>query len=382
MSTATTYLSITPRDPIVARDGRPFGVGQGRRMRTAGWPSPQMAAGSFRTLLGKLEGEWDPEALLKVAFRGPLPVRDEKVIYFPSPADMVIAPGGHAMKSRPKATEGVSNLPGTGLRPCALETTDDDFKPETKPAFLSSMDMETWLLDAALQLSDEALECKVAPKEELRTHLRVEAESFAAAEGMLFTTAGLAFQEDVTMTCAVEADEHYRKHVTQLHALHPLGGERRLAGWASKLAHAALWTCPQKIREALTPETKYVRMTLATPAVWSGGWKPEWATAEGGTLPGTDLELKLIGACVDRWKPISGYSLVAVPNTDIKRGPKAVRWMAPAGSTYFFQVMKGSAAVLAEQWLKPITDSNEATQYARDGLGLAIWGIWRTNDGK
>jgi hypothetical protein len=50
----TTYIEIEAHDPIVARDGRPFGVGQ--RMKSLDWPYPSVLARSMRTLLGKING--------------------------------------------------------------------------------------------------------------------------------------------------------------------------------------------------------------------------------------------------------------------------------------------------------------------------------------
>ena len=48
------WLSLTPRDPVVARDGRPFS--SGLRMKSLDWLYPSVLAGSLRTLLGGLEG--------------------------------------------------------------------------------------------------------------------------------------------------------------------------------------------------------------------------------------------------------------------------------------------------------------------------------------
>lgn len=56
------------------------------------------------------------------------------------------------------------------------------------------------------------------------------------------------------------------------------------------------------------------------------------------------------------------------------RGPKPVRWLAPAGSVYFFEVLDGDPTVLAkEAWLQSVCDEE---QDQRDGFGLALWGIW------
>ena len=74
----TSYLSITARDPLVARDGRPFGAGQGNRMRSSGWLSPSVVAGSFRTTLAKASDRGFDAAtqdeLLKIDVGGVLPL--------------------------------------------------------------------------------------------------------------------------------------------------------------------------------------------------------------------------------------------------------------------------------------------------------------------
>jgi CRISPR-associated protein Cmr3 len=83
---STMYLSITAHDPIIARDGRPFGIGQGIRMRSLDWPYPSVLAGSLRTMLGKLNGGFLRnninnllEDLLDIHIAGPLPLKDSYV---------------------------------------------------------------------------------------------------------------------------------------------------------------------------------------------------------------------------------------------------------------------------------------------------------------
>ena len=91
--TQSYMLEITPRDPLVARDGRPFGFGQGNRMRSGDWLLPSVVAGSLRTLLGKqLGGNFDETmvtALKATAVSGPFPMIDNK-LFFPRPADAVL----------------------------------------------------------------------------------------------------------------------------------------------------------------------------------------------------------------------------------------------------------------------------------------------------
>src|SRR5580692_4296387 len=88
-------LKLTPRDPLIARDGRPFGAGQGNRMRGLVWPLPSVVAGSFRTALVKANPSLDfteniPKRLMNLEVAGVLPVADQggtHRLYLPAPDD-------------------------------------------------------------------------------------------------------------------------------------------------------------------------------------------------------------------------------------------------------------------------------------------------------
>ncbi len=79
----TTYIELKAHDPIVARDGRPFGVGQ--RMKSLDWPYPSVLAGSMRTMPGKMNGGFlGKEAdtliknLLNICIDGPFLLKDNR----------------------------------------------------------------------------------------------------------------------------------------------------------------------------------------------------------------------------------------------------------------------------------------------------------------
>ena len=91
---SVTILQLNPRDPIIARDGRPFGAGQGNRMRGLGWPLPSVVAGSFRTALVKagstldFSGRTPKDLLEKLEVAGVFPVVGSE-LYLPAPGDAV-----------------------------------------------------------------------------------------------------------------------------------------------------------------------------------------------------------------------------------------------------------------------------------------------------
>lgn len=381
-----TPFTIQPRDATIARDGRPFA--EGLRMKSLPWLYPSVVAGALRTLLGKQVDPSFPDDLVQrlkeIRVAGPLPAANGE-LFFPAPRDLAIHPitreciGARPAGMRPGEQ---SNLPD-GLDPLLLpDRIEEDFKPAAPPPFWSRKRMETWLLNApgtgfvipegpgpdrrraaASGYLDSALE-------EERTHTAVASETSTADESMLFQTVGLRLDEEVVLAAA-ESSNGFGAALASLDAVHPLGGERRLAHWKATPSNA--WECPDGIRKSMAGLRvgAKVRMILATPGLFAEGWLPGWIDPETleGRLPGTkDCKLRLRGVCSERWQAVSGWGLERG-----RTGPKEMRRLAPSGSVYFFEVAEGSASELAGRWLKSVSDRPEDQG---DGFGLALWGIW------
>jgi CRISPR-associated protein Cmr3 len=411
------YLAITPRDPIIARDGRPFGKNQGIRMRSLDWPYPSVLVGSLRTMLGKMDGGFSDakvRLLLDIAVAGPLPMKGTE-LYFPVPKDILVRKINGKMiviPLRPVAIrdEEGCDLPDGFLIPTMLPTSiDEDFKPEKMPAFWSMKMMTDWLSnqsgfdfplnadpttdkeednpweqDCSDKECNKEKSCFLkSPEKDERVHTGINSKTGVAAveEGLLFMSVGLdlATKEKGGIICLaakVESDGSFGTQISKLNEIHPFGGERRLAHWA-RIEEPFGWSCPKKVSSKLEQsDSKKIRMVLATPAIFSNGWLPGWLKNVNGYLEGTppkasdDQKLRLISACVDRWKPISGWSAEAK-----SRGPKAIRRLVPAGSVYFFEIQDGkkASALAKSKWLESVCDDQ---QDRKDGFGLAVWGIW------
>lgn len=118
-----TTLQLTARDPIIARDGRPFGAGQGNRMRGLPWPLPSVVAGSFRTALVKAGSGLDfsgdmPQRLMAIEVAGVFPTLGQE-LYLPAPNDCVWdGDTGEIHAAKPFPIEkGGCDFPIDGLRP-------------------------------------------------------------------------------------------------------------------------------------------------------------------------------------------------------------------------------------------------------------------------
>lgn len=359
-------LRIEPLDPLIARDGRPFGASSGGRMKTLEWPYPSVLAGSVRTLLGRRAGyTFTPdeiEKLKQLQVHGPLPVSG-KQLFVPAPKDAVRHPGTkrfYAARPAGFQSEEGWDLSGQGLLPPLLPAElDDDFKPDTLPPFWSMDAAVRWLAnpaDSAFALSDR--EALPQLERDRRTHLSVDASTLAAQEGMLFTTEGIEFPEGVAMAARIHSPDGLTGALANGSELHGIGGERRLASFAADTQSD--WSCPAVIESASASNTR-IRMQLVTPAIFDRGWRPTWIAGP----EQTGAALTLVSAVLGRWSPISGWSYE-------HRGPKAVRRMVPAGSVYFFQADRPPVN-LPQCWLAPVSD---LLQDRLDGFGLAIWGVW------
>ncbi|MBN1547549.1 MAG: type III-B CRISPR module-associated protein Cmr3 [Syntrophaceae bacterium] len=382
-------LKLTPRDPLIARDGRPFGAGQGQRMRSLDWFYPSVVAGSLRTLLGK---QTDPsfsadtiKVLKALSISGPLPIVDD-TLFFPRPHDCLVSGQdrlGHSIRPMTFQEGEGSDLPD-GLHPVLLPDGVEDFKPiKNPPAFWSGKKMVQWLIRASkIQIPDESLVSDGfldAPPRDLRFHVKMDPNTGAGLkEDALFLTAGLDLSRKnhsipICLSVRVNADNGFSKALQGLNTMHPMGGERRLVHWQSQQSRD-LWQYPKDIKNALSGAS-CVRMILASPAIFANGWKPGWLknATHGleGEPPGLKVKLRLIGVIIDRWLPLSGWSLEAPV------GPKAVRRMVPAGGTYFFKVVDNNAQDLTPGWLQSVCDEE---QDRRDGFGLALWGVWNEHD--
>ena len=391
-------LNIIPHDPIIARDGRPSG--EGNRLRSLNWIYPSVIAGSVRTLLGKTVSPqttarpFDDDVLIhrlkETTITGPFPCAEDK-LYLPAPRDLVIYEKDdqkHIMPLRPKSlnTEEGCDMPHESCWP--IEVTED-IKPAKAPAFWSQNKMAQWLsldnpedFNAPTEHTGDFLD---AFQKEDRVHAKIDPERFAAEEGKLFSTEGLAIssvdvplykerlkQIGITLVARVSsANADLENALANLSAWHPLGGERRLAYFKSQ-NNSALWSCPDKVVQALSGSAG-VRMVLASPALFSRGWLPGWldTTSLEGSPPGCAVRLKLRGACVGRWQPISGWSLEKG-----RRGPKPVRRLVPDGSVYFFEILSGDPQELADLWLGCVSDEE---QDRRDGFGASLWGVWKVS---
>jgi CRISPR-associated protein Cmr3 len=383
---------IEPRDPLIVRDGRPFGPFPGARAFSLKFPFPSTVAGGVRTRVGLYKyGRFGPDVIQeikRIRVRGPLLAElettgeDVAEWLVPAPADALLldlepADPGRAMLKRLVPLELPSGAK-TDLSTIVLEEVAlvglpqrDPRKPcKAAPGFWRWTFFEKWLEMPVDQEVTFAAMGHDGPVPEVRMHVGIRPETQTADEerGALFQTRGLEFarlaepgklKSARRLGLIVEADTTGLKP-----GIAPLGGERRLVYWRS--SRQAFPTLSPDLKQKILDQ-RHCRLILLTPACFLDGWKPRWLLDRREGVKPT-----LRAAAVKRPAVVSGWSF--------EHGkPKPTRRLAPAGTVYFLRLEGKEAAIarwLEAVWMQAVSDGE---QDRRDGFGLAVLGAW---DGK
>lgn len=390
-------LLITPRDPLLFRDGRPFNPEPGATARSLPGPMPSTCAGALRTHIGNAcSWRWyadGPDKAKQIGFQGPFLVarcssESPWEVYFHAPADAVVyeEDAGCAgketklMRLRPWKLPGGAgcDLPHKGLVPLKVTT---EKKPKSGFDFWSFDDTVRWL--SSSESEDVPRRSLGRLPQETRIHVKIDPAKGTSEEGMLFSVSYLVFPDvggkglmpySVGILCRVFHSENWRPAPSAL----TLGGERRLAYVQEASSADVEWPrIPELLKNALAG-TRRLRLQLVTPALFAKGWCPGWLdeNLEGCPPELQGLKLRLVAAAVPRRIPVSGWYMGWHKDGEEKRirerGPKPPRYTAPAGSVFFFEVIEG-ALIPEALWLAQVSDNE---QDRRDGFGTALPGVW------
>lgn len=382
-------VRIRALDSLLFREGLPDRTVHGLPMLP-----PNTVAGFLRTLIGERKGlDWEYIARARIysepTVRGPLPLRNEEFV-LPAPADAwVVGEPPQIFRLAPDAEplckgEGC-DLPDyhCGLRPLIPPTHEPH---NTDYAFWRWADLEQWLRyetpSALTRITHPENELSVCD-DNLPLRRKDATDSLHTVEYRMheYSPPPQPPCDSIEWSLVARVRTAWEGEIAGVSVL---GGEQRLA-YVEPYPH---WLeCSELLKQALK-SARFVRMYLATPAAFEGGWKPGWirkvnrngAPALIGSPPDLgEITLRLVAAAVPRRQAISGWSLRTT-----RFGPRPTHWCAPAGSVYFFEVLEGDTSLLAHQgWLAPVSDGKEQNgrhdngDRAREaGFGLALWGVW------
>lgn len=396
-----TVWILEPRDPLIVRDGRPFGPDPGARATSLLFPFPSTLAGGLRSRAGLDEqnrfrytraDEAALDRLKRLAIRGPLLVQlkdDEDDLapddwLVPAPRDAALFPSAEGMQAAKASIqqqlplelpEGAhTDLDQQNLQLVGAQSQDHLTKPcQDAPVYWYWQTFQQWALNPSALTAQEQNLADLGlrgPTSERRLHVSIEGDTGTARDGMLFETAGLEFtapgmgktrlRKAKRLALAIAADDRD-------YAIRPgltgFGGERRFATW--RKSHCGLPPCWPELEESILKQG-HCRLFLLTPACFSGGWKPAWLLEDARTQ---HVEIRAQAIAIKQPQVVSGWDLALGK-------PKPSRRLAPAGSVFFLALSGSQTALRAwirETWMHCISDDE---QDRRDGFGLAALGSW------
>ncbi len=382
---------IEPRDPLIVRDGRPFGPNPGARAKSLPFPFPSTTTGGIRTRAGIKNGVFDKNKITevrKISVRGPVLVELDIMgqitnWLMPAPADAILFPDENdkeqvdcqrlvPLEVPPgSCTNLVDDLAMVGLT-VPSENNENQILPKPytdAPGFWYMHQFEQWLTTppARQQLAVKNLGHQ-GPLSEQRMHVRIDPESQTGVDGFLFQTSGLEFTKPGPLTSALPATRLALAVETEAKVaagIAPLGGERRLMSWRQS---EISWPAPPQDLSKKIAKTKACRLLLLTPAYFKQGYYPEQLLE-----PRNGVTPKLKAIALQRPQVVSGW--------DFEIGiPKPTHRLAPAGTVFFLKFDDNENEDNIEQWVNEMwmqcVSDEEPDNLASAGFGLAVLGVW------
>lgn len=366
---------IEPRDPLIVRDGRPFGPDPGVRATSLAFPFPSTTTGAARNRFGLDDGgRFDHSrinAVKHLSVRGPLLVElddEEHLSWFaPAPADaLLVGEVGQTVvyPLRPLAlSEDTATSLGAGRHPVGLAERVREKPSGNSPQFWTWAHFEQWL-HTPQQHSIVPAELGIKGLlRDVRTHVSISDQGLTASEGALFQTMGLTFvgSDRQRLALAIHTDEPFPYFSG---GLAPLAGERRLVTW--RPSNALFPECPPAVRAAIV-RNGTCRALLLTPAFFANGSQPNPLL-----IPRHGVTPKLIAACITRPQVVSGWDMQ-------QHRPKPTRRLTPAGAVFFLALEGDEAARAAwvdAHWMACVGDEADGFDACREGFGLLALGSW------
>jgi CRISPR-associated protein Cmr3 len=411
-NTMSTWI-IEPHDPLIFRDGKPFGRTPGVQAKSLPFPFPSTTAGGARSqaasemgvfTLDPKQDEQQLKQLKSLRVHGPLLVQLSRTKDGSEHVGWLVPAPHDALLLKPKSDSNAHQ--GTirkQLVPLQFEQGKSDFyqhnehnlllvgqkehkqgKPiEDAPAFWYWEQFEQWLLQPAaldgLPVDLERLGHRGLQRE-LRVHVAMDVEKHMGMDGALFDTSGIEFTslaqhgylntaERLALVVAVEE----RAAFPMKAGLHTLGGERRIVSW--RKSPAALPDCPSQLIETILQQKGVknevaCRLVLLTPAYFKKGYYPEWIQQ-----PSYGVNVTICAIAMQRPQVVSGWDMASKTP-----GAKPSRRLAPAGTVIYLSLAGSDDAIrewVDQMWMRPVSDvEDETAQEQKDGFGLAAIGSW------
>jgi CRISPR-associated protein Cmr3 len=333
-------LKISALDTLFFRDGRPFTMGEDTHAAGLFPPPPSVLYGALRTtyMAGKIQAATMADLIKetsRLSITGLAIVFNDR-IHFPLPKDLVVKKddenNAHPLKYVDAPDYARSLTPKTLQNGMEGKMAEKDF-------YISINHLRYYL-----RKDGNEFPCKTLPIEkELKVGIGRKNETHIATDGMLYRA---VMQRPLGVSFSVQFDNL----TLDTEGVLQLGGERKAAHYESENVEY------QGLEMADSIDSNEFKIYLATPAIFSAGWKPSDILEEGCVIQ---------AAAIGKPLHLGGFDVE-------KKMPKPMLQAVPAGSVYY---VKAQSVEQAKRMAKKIeTQISISEYYPEQGFGIAFIG--------
>jgi len=380
----TKLWLISPRDPLIFRNGKPFTAAPGSRAETLPMPFPGTISGAVRTKAwtNSTTGVFDKSRINDpYNTRGPLLVELDSANniiawFFPPPSDAVFFETSDKREKeadlfdlKPMPQQKFVMLDSKEMVLCGFEINKKEKTFRSPPSFWNWSTLLQWLEKPVSQMNVDLDSVGISHLPvEYRIHVAMVNALQSVKEGALFQTSGVEFNYQTGQNSPLQNTRRFGLVAISDLDLHGgglgfLGGEKRFVDWIPLQSKPPFESCPKNIHDEIV-DSGYCRLLLVTPAYFGGKNRPQK------TLPNSGVEV--IAVINNRFETVSGWDYQT-------RKPKPTKHLVPAGSILFLKLsddLDKRKQFINRVWGQTIGDD---LQLCSDGYGLSLLGTWDGN---
>lgn len=323
---------IEPLDNFFFRGPEPFEAGGETTVLHGSFPPlPSVYAGAFRTFIrDKNLGARG----IKVGFNG---LMIQNIQHFPMPLDVYLTSRYNGGKRVGMQKSLVKTPLSSYPLPFMLSIEDKDGSKEKEPfiPYIAEKEMSSYI--KAEEDNITCIDIGRLLRWEDKLGIEVDSRSGTSKNQQIYSISCVRpeLKSELKLAVDIKADLLKESGVIKL------GGEGKIGSFRRS-------GCQTNI-EAEPGEKEYFKLYLATPAIFRNGWFPGWLDKEQYTgifsFHNKRVKVRLLSACVGKRIPCGGFGYGGAEK-DLKGRyrPREQRLAVPAGSVYYFQLLRGTYA--------------------------------------
>lgn len=321
-------IEITPMDTLFFRDGKPFNLGEETWADGIFPPAPSVYYGALRSVFfAENMNEFVKEKLNTIDDRSrdleitKMFLKIEAGCFVPVPRDCGIKKENSSENDSEVILSDMEETPDGNSCPTPFLLHFPE-RYEYPDDHLMSLDvLEEYLNGTGRKGAFDVISTREYIKSEPKIGIARKNSTHSAEEGRLYRV-GMRRLDGINIFIEFDGFNISSQGFMKI------GGEGKSAHYHN-VTQEYLLPAPESIDNRF-------KIYLATPAIFSKGWLPNWLDEDTleGKIDGTGCSVRLLTVAIGKPLRMGGFDMA-------KNKPKPMRSMVPAGSVYYFEILEG-----------------------------------------